>query len=88
MSAMDSLVSESYLSIPLIFRLYLFNNALGRMFDLRLKEKLGGFSSSFIALKNALDSGIGLHTAFVSARILDKIDAMREFWRHHNKLFT
>lgn len=82
---MDSLVSTL---LAFTLPLFIFYVALGRMLDFGLKAKTSEFSESFIVLKNALDSGIGLHTAFVSARILDKVDVMREFWCHYQELFT
>lgn len=46
------------------------------MLDPKASEKIDEFKDSFIQLRNALDSGIGLHTAFVSSRMSDKVDAI------------
>lgn len=39
-------------------------------------QKIGEFRASFIGLKDKLHKGISLHTAFVSARTSDKVDAL------------
>lgn len=39
-------------------------------------QKINDFARRFTDLKSALDSNIVLHTAFVSARISDKVDVL------------
>lgn len=46
------------------------------MLDLHASQKIDEFKDTFVKLGNALDSGIGLHTAFVSSRMSDKVDAI------------
>lgn len=74
MSAMDSLVIIYTLTYVILFQPL----SLGRLLDIGFSEKIDEFSSSFIVLKQDLDSGIALHTAFVSARIKDRVDAICE----------
>lgn len=51
-------------------------NALKNTFTTNATDRIDKFTSKFVELREAFDSGVNVQTAIVSSRILEKVETM------------